>query len=227
MPCEPRERPRTEVVVDAAIGERLRRKLTLVHSEIGGRDLDRRKEPRKRRRGTDHLRDARRLAGDVSERIHFARLALLDVEAVSVEHRHHAIADVRREHVQGRLLGQFKEPPVAVEELAIGPLQERIGGELRRMPAGELGGQSQRKEQGQPADDPVADVVLHEVHDLRGRLAKRPVIAGVAVPVEDEVGPHDASAGDGGDVGDERQGAVVTEVADHAQVIERGSKPSA
>ena len=161
------------------------------------------------------------------ERIGFAPLPLLEMQPLSVEHRHDAVADVGGEDVEGRLLGEFEEPPVTIEKLPVDAFEQGVRGELRGVPAGEPRRCPQRKEQREPADDPVSHVVLHEPHDLAGRLGKLRVAAGVTVPVKHEVRGQNAPAGYGGDVIDERQRAVVAEIADHAEVVERGAKAAA
>ena len=202
---EPGEAADAEVVVDPAVGERLRRKLTLVHTEIVGRDLNGGKETRKRRGGAHHLGNRRRLPCDVPKGISFTPLPLLDVQALAVENSHHAVADVRGEHVQRRLLGEFEEPAVTVEKRAVVLLQERVGREVRSRPAGELADEPDRKQQRQAADDPVANVVLHEPDHLAGRLGELGIGAVVAVPVEDEVGGQDAAPRHRRDVADQGQ----------------------
>ena len=224
---EPGEAADTEVVVHPAVGERLCRELPLVHAEIAGGDLHRRKETRKCRGGAHHLREGGRLPRDVPEGIGLPPLPLLDVQALAVENSHHTVADVRGEHVQRRLLGEFEEPAVTVEKRAVVLLQERVGCEVRSRPAGELADEPDRKQQRQAADDPVANVVLHEPDHLAGRVGELGVGAVVAVPVEDEVGGQDAAPRHRRDVTDQGQRAAVPQVADHAKVVERGAESAA
>ena len=224
---EPGKCPRAQVVVDPAVGEGLGRKLPLMHAQVVRRDLHRGKEPGKGRRRAHHLREACGLAGHVPERIGFPLLPLLEVQAVAVEDRHHAIADVRREDVQRWCLREFEEPAIAVEKPAVIRLQEGVWREARCPPAGDLADQPQRKQQRESADDPIADIELHEPHDLGRRLGKVSIAAGVTIPVEHEMGREHAAPRHRGDVRHQRQRAIVAEVADHAQVVERGPKPAA
>ena len=129
--------------------------------------------------------------------------------------------------MQRRRLREFEEPAIAVEKPAVIRLQEGVWREARRPPAGDLADQPQRKQQRKSANDPVADIELHEPHDLGRHLGKVSVAAGVTIPVEHEMGREHAAPRHRGDVRHQRQRAVVAEVADHAQVVERGPKSAA
>ena len=219
---EPAEGADPEVVVDAAVGERLGRKVAGADAEVGRGDFDRGEKAGERARRPDHLGDRRGQAGNVMEGIVAVEVALLDVESVAVEDGEHPIADVRGEDVKAGALRQLEQPAVAVEKIPVVAFQERVGGEMGGGPTGEPGGVAEGKEERQSAHNVIADVELNEANHLGGSLGELRIAAVVAIPVEDEVGSDDAAAGDSGDVGHEGKRAAVTKVANHPEVVERG-----
>ena len=198
-----------------------------MNAQILGREFHRRKKAGEGGGCRHHLGHAGRLAGNVAKRIGIPHAPLLDMKAIPVEHCQHAIADVGGEDMQQRLFGQLKKPAVAVEKPAVVALQQGIGGEAGRFPAGELGSQPKGIEEREPADDPVAHIKLRHRDDLGGRLCKLLVAAGIALPVEHQMSRQHASPRHRGDIGYQRQRAVVAQVAQHPQMVERGPEAAA
>ena len=99
-------------------------------------------------------------------------VTLLDMESVAIEDREDTIADVRGEDVEPGALRELEQPAVAVEEVSVVPLEDRVRGEPGGGPADEPGGGAERKEEGQPTDNVVADVELDEANHLGGSLGE-------------------------------------------------------
>ena len=224
---QPGKGPRAEIVVHAAIGERFIGKFSLVNAQILGREFHRGKKAGEGGGCRHHLGHAGGLAGNVAKRIGIPHAPLLDMEAIPVEHCQHAIADVGGEDMQQRLFRQLKQPAIAVEKPAVVALQQGIGGEAGRFPAGELGSQPEGIEERKPANDPVPHIKLRHRDDLGGRLRKLLVTAGIALPVEHQMSRQHASPRHRGDVGYQRQRAVVAQVAQHPQMVKRGPEAAA
>ena len=224
---KPGKGPSAKVVVDASVGKGFVWEVSLANPQIVGRDRDRRKEAGKGARRGDHLGDAGHPSGNVAKAVVLPFdfvVAAFDEEAVAVEDSEDAVADVCRQDVEAWLFRQFEQPAVAVEKLLVVVLEQGVGGEPSALPAAELGEPAKAQLQGESSHDVVADVKLHKADDLGRGLRKLLIAAGVAIPVEHQVGCQDAATGNRCDVADRLQGTHIPHVADHAEMKQRGSK---
>ena len=153
--------------------------------------------------------------------------SLLDEQAVSIERRKGSGADIRRQHMQHRLLRQFVKTSVPVQTFSVVVFEERIGRKSAAFEKRQLGQQSERQLHWQPSDDVIADVELDKLHNLRCRGGEIGIVAVVAFPIQHQVRRQNAAAGYGGDVRHVLECAGISQESNNSQVIQRRTKSTA
>ncbi len=227
MFLEPQEGAEPEIVVDASVGEELRRELTIADPEIRCCDLDRRKETGERGRGSHHAGDACQSPRDMNKGATAVVASLLDEQAVSIERRKGSGADIRRQHMQHRLLRQFVKTSVPVQTFSVVVFEERIGRKSVAIDKTQFGQQSKRHLQRQATNDVISEIESDKLHNLRCRGGEIGIVAVVAFPIQHQVRSQNAAARYRCNVGDILKCTRISQKTDHAQVIQGGAKSTA
>ncbi len=212
------EDPDSQVVVHAAVGERLRWELALGEAEIVGGDQRGGEETGEGRGGRDRQRDGRQPGREDLDLGSPARPMLHD-QARPRERAKSPLAHVRGEEVQLRNFRELMHTSVAIEVLRIQLLEKPRRRDGAARPAEcESPEEAERDQERDTPGDLVPGVGLDEGDDLRGRRLEVRLRAVVASPVQREVGPQDAAARDRDDVRHLAEQARITQEADDAKV---------
>ena len=152
---------------------------------------------------------------------------MLDEQSVPIERRKGSRANIRRQHMQHRLLRQFVETPVSVQIFFVVAFEERIGRIFATFEKTQFGQQSKRQLQRQPTNDVISKVELDKLHNLRCRGGEIGIVTVVAFPVQHQVRRQNAAAGYGGDVRHVLECAGISQESNNSQVIQRRTKSTA
>jgi hypothetical protein len=119
-------------------------------------------------------------------------------------------------------------PRVAVEVPRVKPFQESGLREVAPGPSdGEPSQEEERDQEREPPGDVVSRIEAHEVKDARGGRLEVRGRGVVLLPVQGEVGPEDAPAGDGDDMSHVAEQPRVPQEADDAEVEQGGPQAAA